>query len=153
MANTYTQIHLHVIFATKFRDASISFFWENRLYEYITAIIQNSGHKVLIINGMPDHVHILLGLRPNQALSELIQNVKASSSKWINENRFCSSKFAWQEGFSAFSFTKSHIPKVIEYIKNQKAHHQSTSFLEEYSKTLIDLEMNFYKRYILKEPE
>ncbi|WP_373400441.1 IS200/IS605 family transposase [Algoriphagus halophilus] len=152
MANTYTQIPLHVIFATKFRSGQIAAFWEHRLFEYIIAIIQKHNHKVLAINGMPDHIHILLGLRPNQSLSELIQKVKASSSKWINENNFCKAKFAWHEGYSAFSYTKSHLPRVINYIVNQKTHHQKIDFLNEYKNLLTELEVEFDLNYIFKEP-
>jgi putative transposase len=153
MANTFTQIHLHVIFATKNRNALIDNSWEKRLYEYLIAIIQNQGHKVLAINGMPDHLHLLIGFRPNQALSELIKKVKSSSSKWVNENRLSNYHFAWQEGFSAFSYSKSQLPKVIRYIENQKVHHQKTAFLEEYRKILTLLEIEFDRKYIFQEPK
>lgn len=153
MANTYTEIHIQVVFATQFRDASISPKWESRLYEYIIAIIQNNKHKVLTINGMPDHIHILIGLRPDEGLSELIQKVKASSSKWINDEKLTTRKFSWQQGFSAFSYTKSHIPKVIQYIQNQKNHHSKTSFIEEYLEILKGFKIEFDPKYIFKLPE
>ncbi|SHO63848.1 IS200/IS605 family transposase [Algoriphagus zhangzhouensis] len=153
MANTYTQIHLHVIFATKFRKAAISPQWEKRLYEYLIAIFHNHGHRVLAINGMPDHIHILFGMRPIQSLSDLIKNVKSSSSKWINENRLSSFHFEWQEGFSAFSYSKSQLPKVIQYIENQKNHHLKTPFTEEYTKILNDLGVEYDPKYIFKKPQ
>lgn len=153
MANTYTQIHIHLVFVTKFRNASIAKSWEKRFFEYIVAIIQNNNHKVLAINGMPDHIHILLGLRPEQPISELVQKVKASSSKWINEQGLTKVKFFWQEGFGAFSYTKSDLPRVIKYIENQKKHHKKTTFLEEYNKVLKDLEVDFDPKYIFHEPQ
>ena len=113
MANTFTQIHIQYVFAVKFRDAVISQDWEESLHKYMTGIVQKYNHKVLAINGMPDHVHILVGMRPTQAPSDLIEQVKSSSSKWINEERFLKTKFAWQDGFSAFSYTKSHVQTVI----------------------------------------
>ena len=153
MANTFTQIHLQVIIAVKFRMGLISSDWESRLFDYLIAIIHNHGHKVLAINGMPDHVHILFGFRPNQSLSKLIQLLKASSSKWINEEKLTKYKFAWQEGYGAFSYTKSDVPKVVKYIIQQKEHHRKSSFLEEYRKILDNLEFEYNPVYIFKEPE
>jgi REP element-mobilizing transposase RayT len=153
MAYTYTQIHLQVIFAVKFRHAMINSEWEKRLFEYIIAIMQNHKHKVLAINGMPDHIHILIGFRPDQSLSELVQKTKSSTSKWINEEKLTKEKFAWQEGFGAFSYTKSHLKAVINYIENQKIHHSSINFKEEYLKILKDLEIDFDEKYLFKEPQ
>ena len=153
MANTYSQIHIHFVFATQFRNALISEIWEKRLYEYMIAIIHNYGHKVLAINGMPDHVHILTGRRPEQGVSELVRIVKSSTSKWINEEKLTSSKFAWQAGFGAFSYAKSDLPKVINYINNQKDHHKKSSFKQEYLKILNGFEVDYNPEYIFKEPE
>ncbi len=102
MANTYTQIHIHSIFAVQNRQSLIQSSWEIELYKYITGIVQNNGHKLLQINGMPDHVHLLIGMRPVQSLSVLMQQVKQDSSKWINEKRFAAGRFSWQEGFGGF---------------------------------------------------
>ena len=122
MANTYTQLHIQFVFAVKYRAALIQKEWKERLHQYITGIFQENGHKLLQINSMPDHIHIFLGLRPNQSISSIIQNVKTESSKWIkNENLH--SSFAWQEGYGAFSYSKSHVQDVIRYIQNQEAHH------------------------------
>ena len=151
MANTFTQIHIQLVFATQFRKSQISPSWELRLYEYIIGIFNFYGHRVLSINGMPDHIHILFGFRPDQSLSDLVQKVKASSSKWINEERLSSSKFAWQAGYGAFSYTKSDLPKVIRYIQNQKEHHQRKTFHEEYLKILSDLEIEFDPKYTFKD--
>ncbi|MBN3582131.1 IS200/IS605 family transposase [Algoriphagus aestuarii] len=153
MANTYTQIHIQFVFVTMYRMAFISENWEIRLFEYITSIIQNNKHKVLAINGTKDHIHVLIGLRPDQSISELAQMVKASSSKWINEEKLTKIKFYWQEGFGAFSYTKSDIEKVVKYIVNQKEHHKKNSFLEEYKNVLQKLEIDFDPKYIFHEPE
>lgn len=153
MANTYTQIHIQLVFAVKFKKALIGSDWESRLFEYIIAIVQNHKHKVLAINGTADHIHLLIGLRPDQSLSELVQKVKASSSKWINEKNFTLEHFAWQEGFGAFSYTKSHLSNVIAYILNQKTHHSKVSFSEEYRKILDDLDVQFDEKYLFKEPK
>ena len=128
MANTYTQIHIQAVFAVQNRACVIRKAWKEDLYKYMTGIIQNHGHKVLAINGMPDHVHILFGMRPTQSLSELMQDVKGDSSKWINQNRLVKGKFSWQEGYGAFSYSKSHVDRVIKYILNQEKHHIRKTF-------------------------
>jgi putative transposase len=150
MSNTYTQIHIHAIFAVQNRASLISKLWEQRLYQYITGIIQNHGHKMLTINGMPDHVHILFGFRPSQSLSDLMRDVKGDSSLWIKENKFVNGKFSWQEGYGAFSYSKSQISAVATYIENQEQHHNQKSFIEEYTKILRDFEIEFEDKYIFK---
>lgn len=127
--------------------------WKDELYKYITGIIQTQRHKLVIINGVADHVHILIGYRPHQSLSDLVQDIKGSSSKWINEKKFTRSKFAWQEGYGAFSYSHSHLSKVINYIKNQEQHHKKITFMEEYKSFLKNYDVEFDERYILKEPE
>ena len=151
MANTYTQIHLHLIFAVKYRTGIIEDKWKDELYKYITGIIQSNNHKLLIINGMPDHIHILIGIRPNQSVSELLQDIKGSSSKWINEKGFVKGKFEWQEGFGAFSYSKSQIKDVIKYIENQEEHHKKRTFREEYLAFLDAFEVAYNEKYIFKE--
>lgn len=153
MANTYTQLHIQFVFAVKYRLALIQPAWKDRLYQYLTGIIQNNEHKMLQINGMPDHIHILIGMRPSQSISSLIQNVKTESSKWIKENNCCDLPFAWQEGYGAFSYSKSHVPDVIRYIQNQEAHHKKETFLDEYIKMLTAFEIEYDKQYIFKDPE
>ncbi len=150
MANTYTQIHIQAVFAVQNRRCLIDKMWEDELYKYITGIIQNYDHKVLQINGMPDHIHILFGMRPTQSLSELMQKVKQDSSKWINNKRFVKGKFSWQAGFGGFSYSKSQITRVINYIQNQEIHHRKKSFKEEYLDLLDEFEIDFDKRYIFK---
>jgi len=153
MPNTYTQVHIHVVFTVQNRNSLISKSWEDRLYMYITGIIQNNGHKLLIINGMPDHIHILFGKRPNQSLSDLMQDIKGDSSRWINENKLVPGKFSWQEGYGAFSYSKSQVPAVIKYIQNQELHHRKKSFIDEYKKMLIEFGIEFNERYIFKPVE
>ncbi|MCX6151337.1 MAG: IS200/IS605 family transposase [Ignavibacteriales bacterium] len=153
MSNTYTQIHIQIIFAVQYRRAIIDGIWKDELYKYITGIIQAQKHKLVIINGVADHVHILIGYRPHQSLSDLLQDIKGSSSKWINESKFTHSKFAWQEGYGAFSYSHSHLSKVINYIKNQEQHHKKITFTEEYKSWLKAYNVEFDERYILREPE
>ncbi len=132
MANTYAQIHIQVVFAVQNRISLIRPEWKDELYKYLTGIVQNHKHKVLAINGMPDHVHLLIGMRPVQSLSELIQQLKGDSSRWINEKKFVEGTFEWQEGYGAFSYGKSQINSVIDYIQNQEEHHRTKPFLDEY---------------------
>ncbi|NJW54020.1 IS200/IS605 family transposase [Salinimicrobium oceani] len=152
MANTYTQIHLQLVFAVKFRSCLIQPSWKDELYKYITGIISSNEHKLLAIGGMPDHLHILIGMRPDQSVSQLLKEVKGSSSKWINERKFLSRHFSWQEGFGAFSYSKSDLPKVISYIQHQEEHHRKKNFQEEYLDLLKEFQVKFDERYILKNP-
>jgi len=153
MTNTYTQIHVQVVFTVQNKDCIIGNSWEEELYKYISGIVRNNKHKLLSINGMPDHIHLLVGLRPSQSLSDLMQDVKGSSSKWINEKKFVRGKFSWQEGYGGFSYSKGDVPKVIAYINNQKVHHQKQSFLSEYLELLKEFEIEFDERFIFKPVE
>ena len=148
MANTYTQIHIHVVFTVQNRTSVIRREWREDLYRYLTGIIKNHGHKVLAINGMPDHIHILFGMRPTQSLAELMYNTKGDSSKWINAKRLVVGRFSWQEGYGAFSHSKSQVPAVIKYIKNQQEHHRNKTFLEEYHEFLQKFGVDFDERYL-----
>lgn len=118
MANTYTQIYLHVIFAVKGRGNLISSTWKEELYKYITGIVTNKNQKLIAINGMPNHVHLLVGLKPDIALSDLIRDVKANSSKFINDKQWVMGKFEWQSGFGGFSYSHSQLDVIIKYIRN-----------------------------------
>lgn len=153
MANTYTQIHLQLIFAVKYRAAMIQNSWKQELYKYITGIIQGNTHKLVTINGVADHLHILIGMRPNQSLSDLMQDIKTDSSKWINKKGFTNSHFNWQDGYGAFSYGQSQLNNVIQYIQNQEQHHKKISFVDEYKSFLKLFEIEYDERYILKEPE
>lgn len=153
MANTYTQIHIQCVFTVQNRDCIIRNAWKDELYKYISGVIQNNGHKVLAINGMPDHVHVFFGMRPVQSLSDLMQDVKGDSSRWINEKGFVKTKFSWQEGYGAFSYSKSHVNNVISYIRNQEEHHRKKTFIEEYNELLEKFEVEYDQRYIFKPVE
>jgi REP element-mobilizing transposase RayT len=153
MANTYTQIHLQFVFAVKYRAAIIHKSWRDLLFQYITGIIQNYNHKVICINGVEDHIHILIGMRPTQSISDLLQDIKGGSSKWINEKGFVSGRFEWQEGYGAFSYSKSQLQNVINYIENQEEHHKKKTFKEEYIEFLNAFEIEYNEKYIFKELE
>jgi putative transposase len=145
MANTYTQIHIQTVFTVQDRNCIIRKPWKNELFQYITGIIQNHGHKVLAINGMPDHVHIFFGMRPTQSLSDLMQDV--------NNKGFVKGHFSWQEGFGGFSYSKSHVDNVIDYIKAQEIHHHKKTFIEVYLEFLEKFEVPYDERYIFKPVE
>lgn len=148
MPNTYTQLYIHCVFAVKFRAAMLDPIWDERLRLYMTAIIQDKGHKMLAINNTPDHMHFFVGLNPNQSISDMMRLVKGESSEWINLNQFTKSKFFWQEGYGAFSHSKSQIDSVVKYIHNQQEHHKKFSFIDEYKKMLNDFGIEFDERYI-----
>lgn len=153
MANTYTQLHIQFVFAVKFRAAVIHPSWKYRLYTYITGIIQHHGHTMIAINGMPDHIHLLVGMRPDQSIAELMQKTKQGSSKWINTEQLTVGRFAWQEGYGAFSYSKSQLPAVIQYIERQEEHHQKQSFTDEYQRFLDRAGVTYDQRYLLKTPD
>ena len=148
---TYTQIHIQLVFAVKFREGLIQSSWKAELYKYITGIIQNNNHKLLAINGMSDHIHILIGLRPVQSISSLVNDIKSNSSKFINEKRFLPVRFEWQKGYGAFSYGRSQIPMVIDYILNQEKHHETKSFRAEYLNFLRKFEIDFDEAYVFNE--
>ena len=151
--NTYTQIHIQMVFAVQNRQSMILESWRERLYKYMIAIIQNTRHKVLAIGGTADHVHILIGMRPSQSLSDLMQNVKGCSSKWINENRLANGWFSWQEGYGAFSYAKDDLPNVIRYIENQAEHHKQKDVVEEYKELLDEHGVEYAERNVFKPIE
>ena len=138
MADTYTKLFIHAVFAVRGRENIISSKLKDDLYKYITGIVTNNEQKLMIINGTPDHIHILIGIKPTIALSDLIRDIKANSSRFINEKRWVQGRFEWQHGFGAFTCNPAELDTIINYIKNQKEHHKIKSFKEEY----IDL-LNF----------
>jgi REP element-mobilizing transposase RayT len=139
------------VFAVKYRNGLIIPSLKEELYQYISGIIKHHNHKLLAINGMPDHIHIFIGMRPTQSISDLMQDIKGSSSKWINEKKFLKVKFEWQEGYGAFSYSKSHVDNVINYIKNQEEHHKKESFRDEYLNILNRFEVDYDEKYIFKD--
>ncbi|MCL2414148.1 MAG: IS200/IS605 family transposase [Bacteroidales bacterium] len=153
MSNTYTQIYIHYVFAVQNRIGLIQSGWRDELYKYMTGTVANKGHKLLQIGGMPDHVHALVSMSPKQSPSELMADVKRSSSLWINENRFVKGKFSWQEGFGAFSYGKSQITSIATYIQNQEDHHKKRTFREEYLEILKKFDVEYDERYVFKQIE
>mgnify|MGYP000930842276 CR=1 FL=1 len=150
MANTYTQIHLQIVFAVKYRQALIHKSWRERLHSYTTGIVQNYGHKMLQINSQPDHIHILIGYRPSHPLPKLIEEIKTSSNLFINDNKLSISPFAWQTGYGAFSYSRSQVPSVAKYIERQDEHHQKKSFRAEYHDMLQKAQIEFDNQYLFE---
>ena len=153
MANTYTQIYIQTVFTVQNRISLIRSDWQEELFKYITGIVQNNGHKLIAVNGMPDHLHLFIGMKPNQSLSDLMQDVKGDSSKWIHEKGFVKGRFEWQAGFGGFSYSISQIDEVVKYINNQDKHHRTKSFIEEYLEFLEKFKIPFDERYIFKPVE
>jgi putative transposase len=150
VANTYSQIYIQVVFAVEGRQSLIKPEYNDELQKYITGIISAQGQKLIAINNVPDHLHLLVGLQPDKSLSDLIRDVKASSSKFINGKRWVAGRFAWQEGFGAFSYSRSHIDAVVRYIKNQQKHHEKQSFHDEYVNLLEKFGVNYDPKYIFR---
>ena len=150
MSSTFSQIYIQIVFAVKGREGLIDVKWEEELYKYISGIIKNKDQKLIAINGMPDHIHILIGMKPSCCLSDLVREVKKSSSNFINENKLVKGKFYWQEGFGAFSYSHSSMDALVKYIMNQKAHHQKRTFKEEYLELLNKFEIAYKPEYIFE---
>jgi REP-associated tyrosine transposase len=150
MSDTYTQLYIQLVFAVKGRYSFIHPSWEENLHKYITGVIQNDKHKMLAINSMPDHIHIFLGLNPVIAISDLVKDIKRASNNWINQNRFTNEKFEWQAGYGAFSYGKSQIDQVCNYIFNQKNHHSKYSFEKEYISLLKLFNIDFKEEYLFE---
>lgn len=150
MANTYSQLYIHIIFAVKGRDNLIGNNNKDELYKYITGIIQNKGQKLICINGMPNHIHIFIGMKPDIAISDLVRDVKHFSTNFINDKRWVCGKFYWQEGFGVFSYSNSQIDQVVKYIQNQEKHHSKMSFKEEYLKILQNFNVTYNEKYLFE---
>ena len=148
MANTYTQLYIHIIFAVKGRESLIPKQHKEALHQYITRIITHKEQTVIQINSMPDHVHVLVGISPDVAVSDLVRDIKANSSKWINRKRWIMGGFEWQTGFAAFSYAHSQLDAVVRYIKNQEAHHARRSFKAEYLEFLKRFDVVYNPRYV-----
>ena len=150
MAGTFSQIYIQVVFAVKGKDSLINKSWEEELYKYITEIVQNKEQKVLAINGMPDHIHFFIGMKPSCCLSDLVREIKKSSNDFIKEKKFTKFKFQWQGGYGAFSYSHSNLDNVIKYIMNQKEHHNTKTFKEEYMQFLKKFEIEFKHEYLFE---
>ena len=151
MANTYHQIYLQTVFAVKYREAVIDPSWKNKLFAVIGNLINETNCKTIIVNGVEDHVHCFLGLRPVVSVSELMKTVKAKSSKFINDHALTSERFEWQEGYGVFSYSQSQVDRVYKYIENQEAHHKKQTFRDEYLDFLKSFKVNYDEQYIFKD--
>lgn len=148
MPGTYSQIYIQVVFAVKGRENLIGKDWKDELHKYMAGIIKAKGQKSIIINGMPNHIHAFIGLKPSMAISDLVRDIKNNSSNFINERKFVKGKFSWQEGFGAFSYSQSHIENVYNYILNQEEHHRKKTFREEYLEILKNFQVEYNEKYL-----
>ncbi len=148
--STFSQMYIQVVFAVKGRHSLIHASWEEELYKYITGIVQNKGQKMLAINGMPDHIHFLIGIKPTCCLSDLVREVKKSSNAFINTKGFSKFTFEWQQGYGGFSYSHSGLDAVIAYINNQKEHHKTKTFKEEYKSFLDKYEVDYNEEYLFE---
>lgn len=148
MANTYSQLYIQIVFAVKGRENLIEKSWKDELHKYIAGIIKTKGQKPIIVNGMADHIHVFIGLKPSMAISDLVRDIKNNSTNFINERKFVKSKFSWQEGYGAFSYSHSHIQTVYNYILNQEEHHKRRKFREEYTELLRKFEIEYNEQYV-----
>ena len=146
--STFSQIYIQIVFAVKNREALIAKEWEEELYKYITGILANKEQKLLAINGMHNHIHILIGMKPTCCLSDLVREIKKSSNIFIKEKRFTKHTFNWQEVYGAFSYSHSALNNVITYINNQKEHHKTKSFKDEYIGFLNKFQIDYKTEYL-----
>ena len=150
MPGTFSQIYIQVVFAVKGRENLIAESWKDELHKYIAGIIKGKEQKSIIVNGMPDHIHSFIGLRPSMAISDLVRDIKNNSSNFINDKKLVKGKFSWQEGYGAFSYSHSHIQNVYNYILNQEEHHKKRTFKEEYLGLLKKFEIEFSEKYLFE---
>lgn len=153
MANTYTQIYIHAVFAVRSRLNLIAATHGEEIHKYITGIVTNLGSKLIAVNTMPDHCHLLVGLKPDLSVSDCIGKVKSGSSGFINKKKFVAGRFEWQEGFGAFSYSRSQLDTIINYIDRQQEHHRKTTFKEEYRALLAEFGIDYDQKYIFHDPE
>ena len=150
MGGTYSQIYIQVVFAVKGRENVISLSWKDELHKYISGIIKGKDQKPIIVNGMPDHIHAFIGLRPSMSISDLVRDIKSNSANFINQNSLVKGRFAWQEGYGAFSYSHSHIQNVYEYILKQEEHHRKKTFKEEYMEFLKRFEIEHNEKFLFE---
>jgi putative transposase len=153
MANTYTQMYVHVVFAVKGRTSLVRKEWKEELYKFITGVVTHKGQKLIAINGMADHIHLLVGMKPTLALSDLVRDIKSNSSRFIREKGWVRGMFEWQEGFGAFTLGHSQLPQIIPYIANQEEHHRVRTFREEYIGFLQKYEIDYKPEYVFNDAE
>lgn len=150
MAGTYSKLYIQIVFAVKGRENLIQNAWKDNLHKYIAGIIKGKDQKSIIVNGMPDHIHAFVGLRPSMAISDLVRDIKNNSSNFINDERLVKGRFSWQDGFGAFSYSQSQVETVYQYILNQEAHHKRKKFKEEYMELLADFQIPYDERYLFE---
>lgn len=150
MANTYSQLYVQIVFAVKGRQSLISAEHREELHKYITGMVQFRDQKMLAVFAMPDHVHLLIGMKPTVCISDLVRDIKGGTSRFINEKKWVKGHFNWQHGFGAFTYSKSHVSRVVSYILNQEEHHRKKSFKEEYIDFLVKYEVEFDDKYLFE---
>jgi putative transposase len=148
MPGTFSQIYIQYVFAVKGRENLLLNPWREEVFKYMVGIIKGKNHKPIIVNGVTDHVHVFVGLKPAMSISDLIRDVKNNSSNFINENKFVKGKFEWQEGYGAFSYSHSQLDNVYQYILNQEEHHRKISFKQEYISFLKKFEIEYEEKYL-----
>ncbi|TDG35670.1 IS200/IS605 family transposase [Pedobacter changchengzhani] len=148
MPGTFSQIYIQVVFAVKGRENLIDRRWKDELHKYISGIITNKGQKSIIVNGVSDHIHVFVGLKPSMAISDLVRDIKNNSTNFINDKKLIKGKFSWQEGYGAFSYAHSQIDQVYNYILNQEQHHRGKTFKEEYLEFLTKFDIEFNEEYL-----
>jgi putative transposase len=149
MAGTYTQLYIHVVFAVRARERVIPSAHKDELHKYITGVLRNKKHVVIAINSMPDHLHLLIGISADVSIAEMVRDIKANSSRFINEQKWFAGKFEWQAGYGAFSCSHSHLDAVAQYIRDQERHHSVQSFTDEYRRLLKKFDIAFDERYLV----
>ena len=150
MAGTFSQVYIQYVFAVKGRENLIRPVFETDVYKYIAGIVTGKDQKVLAVNGMPDHVHVLVGLKPDMRISDLVRDIKNNSSNFINEKKWLKRKFSWQEGYGVFSYSESNFGRVIDYIKDQKRHHERRTFRQEHFLLLKKFNIPFEEKYLFE---
>jgi len=148
MAGTFSQIYIQIVFAVKSRESLIGKEWKEELNKYIAGIVKGKDQKSIIVNGMPDHIHAFIGLRPAMAISDLVRDIKNNSTNFINDKKFVKGKFSWQDGYGAFSYSRSQVETVHNYILNQERHHKKKTFREEYIDFLNKFEIEYNEEYL-----
>ena len=150
MAGTFSQIYIQYVFSVKGRDNMLQNPWRDEVFKYIAGIIKGKNQKPIIVNGVTDHVHIFIGLKPVISISDLVRDIKNNSSNFINSQKFTKGKFFWQEGYGAFSYSHSQIENVYRYIMNQEEHHKKKTFKDEYIEILQKFEIDYDEKYLFE---
>ena len=150
MAGTFSQIYIQYVFSVWGRENLLQKPWRDEVFKYISGIIKGKNQKTIIVNGVSDHVHVFVGLKPAMNISELVRDIKNNSSNFINEQKFLRGKFSWQEGYGVFSYAHSQIQNVYQYIENQEEHHNKRTFKEEYIDFLSKFEIEYNEKFLFE---